>query len=127
MAKLLVKERIVSFKTQESFETEDLYLILRECIKNGSKAIIPQAYASAFGFENSITGGDFWKAMIQLIFDKENEIMAPWMDTLLTITSDGTLAERILSAVNEDYSRENLSKVYGRLANCLQEDTPFMA
>lgn len=127
MAKLLVKERIVSFKTQESFETEDLYLILRECIKNGSKAIVPQIYASAFGFEKPITGGDFWKAMIQLIFDKENETLAPWMDTLQTITSNGTLAERLMSAVNEDFSRGNLSKVYGQLANCLQEDRPYMA
>jgi carboxylate-amine ligase len=127
MAKLLVKEKFVSFKTQESFETEDLYAILRECIKNGSKAIVPQTYTSAFGFEKPLTGGDFWKAMIQLIFEKENATMAPWMDTLQMITSEGTLAERIMSAVNEDYSRENLSKVYGQLANCLQEDTPFMA
>ncbi|MFY0606112.1 MAG: glutamate--cysteine ligase [Cyclobacteriaceae bacterium] len=124
--KLLVKEKLVSFKAQESFETEDLYQIFRACVKYGSQAVLPEAYASVYGFDKETRGSEFWRHIIQKCHDIDPDAMAPWLETLHLITEKGTLAERIMLSVDNDYTRANLKNVYGQLSQCLQSDTPFM-
>ncbi|MEQ8471691.1 MAG: glutamate-cysteine ligase family protein [Marinoscillum sp.] len=124
IVKLLVKGKVVSFDLQEAFETDDLHAIFRQCVKNGSKSLISDpAYATAWGFDQSFEGKEFWKKMIELV--SPNPQMQEWNGILKSINDKGTLAERIVESIGEDYTQSNLRSVYMRLAVCLQEDRLF--
>lgn len=123
LVKLLVSEKYVSFKTQESFTTEQLYHVLRLCVKRGSQAqVTDMDYVKAWGFE-SLTGGVFWQAMVERLRD----VIAGGQrkETLKQLTERGTLAERIVSRLGVNYSQEDLVEVYRELCDCLAEDRLF--
>ncbi len=124
--KMLVQGKLIPFNTQETFETQELYDIFKACVKYGSKAeITDEAYLEAWGYKESITGNQFWNNLIDLVEEKSPEFKSNWSATITEIVKDGTLAERILKAVNKDFSRENLKDVYSRIGNCLQNDQIF--
>lgn len=126
LLKLLVEGQLVSFEKQKSFETSALQEIFHVVVKDGSKALVKKsAYLNALGFEHSVNAGKIWQDLIGIVCEKFPEEMNPWRDSLIQMTSNGTLSERIVEALNGDYSRENLKSVYQKLADCLNQNQLF--
>lgn len=124
LVKLLVRGKLVSFDVQEAFETDDLHMIFRQCVKSGSKAAIDdQSYASAWGFDHAFDGQEFWAKMISLV--SENSDLSELSGILNSINSKGTLAERMVHRIGQDFSRGNLTEVYLELSNSLKTDRLF--
>lgn len=46
-------------------------------------------------------------------------------DIIHSILHQGNLSERILGALNDDYSHDNLRKVYAKLMDCLAKNEAF--
>lgn len=127
LVRLLVREKLVSFHVQESFETDHLYMVMKGCVKAGSEVLIEDAgYLKAWGYEAPVTGRQFWADLILKVDEMQPGHMDPWVDTLKQVNANGTLAERIMKAVDGDFSDQKLREVYGRLAVCLAEDVVFL-
>ena len=75
-----------------------------------------------FGLQKVTTVKNIWNHLYELT--KEN-IHASHYEALDIILTQGTLATRIVHAVQDDYSVENIKKVYAKLANCLAENILF--
>jgi carboxylate-amine ligase len=127
LLKLLVDGKWVTFEKQKSFETSNLQEIFHESVKDASKAQVSNLdYLKALGYEKSTSGGQIWKDLLAVVLDKFPNEMSAWSSTLQGMMAQGTLAERLVVAINEDYSRENLQLVYGKLAECLNQNKLFV-
>src|SRR5690606_20133789 len=71
-----------------------------------------------------LTAAELWAAIVEKVM---NDPLKTWRPTLGVILRQGTLAERIIRALQQDYSRENTVSVYKRLASCLANDEMFTA
>jgi len=71
---------------------------------------------------SSALAGDLW----QHIFDQVKDCLSEeTKDVIQYILDKGTLSTRILRAVGKDFSRPNLTKVYGRLSDVLNKNELF--
>ncbi|WP_421871874.1 carboxylate-amine ligase [Marinoscillum sp.] len=124
LVKVLVKEKWVSFQVQQSFETEELHQLLKGTVKQAGKYVISDpTYLSAWGLTAPVTGQEFWQMVLEKLGD--NQALVSWKPILHQLISAGTLAERIYTALNEDYSREKLHAVYAAIADSLKSDELF--
>lgn len=124
LVKVLVKEKWVSFQVQQSFETEELHQLLKGTVKQAGKYVISDpTYLSAWGLTAPATGQEFWQMVLEKLGD--NQALVSWQPILHQLISAGTLAERIYTALNEDYSREKLHAVYAAIADSLKSDELF--
>ena len=127
LVKLLVREKLVRFDVQETFETEDLYDVFKSCVKSGSAALIQDpTYLSAWGYDQPVTGRQFWADAMQKVSQALPEYLMPWLETLNQLNAQGTLAERIMTALNGDFSEAKLKETYSKLAQCLHQDQLFI-
>lgn len=121
--KLLVNESLVSLETQKEWKKEDLFDILNDAIKNGENAVITNLeYLKLFGLENATTQQNVWKHLFNLVKPTIDE---SHLETLNIILTKGTLSTRILKAIHNDFSENNIKKVYTNLAVCLQQNEIF--
>ncbi|MEQ8360149.1 MAG: glutamate-cysteine ligase family protein [Cytophagales bacterium] len=127
LVKLLTEEKIASFETQKSANTQSLYNILQVCIKDSSDAIIDdQDYLQCFAIhKDEITVKEFWKDLLELCMKHYPEDLSPWYDTLCFILEEGTLASRLLKVANSVYTENNLKLIYQELSQNLPENKQF--
>lgn len=126
LLKILTRGKWVSFEMQQSFETDDLYAIYRDCVKLASGAqVVNTSYLKALGYQQPVTGKDLWHDLIQMVHHQFPDELAPYIDTLMSINSKGTLAERILAQLGTEFTREDLLQEYRKLGNCLASNTLF--
>ena len=122
--KLLVENKTSTLNQQKSWSKESLYSILNPCIKEGENYIVTDlTYLNLFEIEQACTVQDIWKQLYQLV--KPN-IHKSHYEALQNILENGTLSTRILKAVANNYSEDNIKKVYLQLAQCLQENKLFV-
>jgi len=122
--KLLVGKKLAALQQQKKWPKEELLDILNPVIKDAENYVIPNLdYLNLFQVNEAISVKALWKHLYDLA--KEN-IHESHYETLESILNEGTLATRILKAVAEDYSEENIKKVYINLAECLQENKLFL-
>lgn len=123
--KLLTEERILSFEEQSRWETGSLYRILDNVVENGENALIMDPeYLGLFGMKSPSRARDVWKNISELVL--RNDSLGDWQAELDVILEHGSLATRILKALDNNYSRENLKKVYEGLSFCVKENKMFM-
>ncbi|WP_452228710.1 glutamate-cysteine ligase family protein [Lacinutrix sp. MEBiC02404] len=122
--KLFVNKKLGSLPHQKKWLKQDLFAILNPIIKDGETYTISNLeYLELFQLEDSTTVQNIWKHLYEIA--KPN-IDASHYEALDIILKEGTLATRILKSVNEDYSQENIKKVYYNLGSCLQENAMFV-
>ncbi len=125
LLKLLVSEKWISFSDQLDLSTETLYGVFSQTIKNGGSTIIDdKEYLRSWRINDSITGKEFWAMIIEKVTSQYPEAATPWKTTIQQI-NQATLAERIITALDGDFGRDNLKAVYRKLANCLGKDKLF--
>ncbi len=122
--KLLVNKKLGSLQQQKKWLKQDLFAILNPIIKDAETYTISNIeYLELFQLEDSTTVQNVWKYLYDIA--KPN-IDASHYEALDIILKEGTLATRILKAVNEDYSEKNIKQIYNKLASCLQENSLFI-
>jgi carboxylate-amine ligase len=119
--RLLTDERLSSFETQKPFDTGSLKTILLDTIQHGEQSAVNDLdYCAALGYEKSgPTAGDLWKHLIDRIDAFDPGLLAPHHEPLSHILSNGTLATRIITALNHNASWKTIDAVYRRLTECL--------
>jgi gamma-glutamyl:cysteine ligase YbdK (ATP-grasp superfamily) len=121
--KLLVNESLVSLEHQKKWEKEPLFDILNDAIKNSENSVITNLdYLKLFGLKEAINQQNVWKHLFNLVKGTINE---SHLEALNTILTQGTLATRILKAIDTDFSEANIKKVYTNLGVCLQKNEVF--
>tara|TARA_R110002049_G_scaffold292708_7_gene477346 strand:- start:10312 stop:11538 length:1227 start_codon:yes stop_codon:yes gene_type:complete len=121
--KLLVYKKLATLKEQKSWVKEDLFNILNPIIKDAEKKTISNiAYLQLFHLNTPTTVQNIWKHLYHLA--KPN-IHKSHYNAIETILNEGTLATRLLKAIDADYSEKNITAVYSKVATCLQENELF--
>ena len=120
----LCEERFLSYAEQKTWDVEPLFAILQAAIRDAESAVIMnQHYLHAFGLHaTSATAGELWQHLFaSVLADASPEVVIP----LNRIAQDGSLARRILRALNGDLSRPRVKEVYGKLCECLAAGEMF--
>ena len=123
VVKLLVSENLVALEHQKKWEKEPLFDILNDAIKNGENSVITNvAYLNLFGLKEATNQQNIWKHLFSLV---KTAIDESHFEAINSILTKGTLSTRILKAIADDFSEQNIRKVYEDLADCLQKNEVF--
>ncbi|MBX7256155.1 MAG: glutamate--cysteine ligase [Candidatus Hydrogenedentes bacterium] len=120
----LCEERFLSYAEQKTWDVEPLFAILQAAVCDAESAVITNRhYLSAFGLDTaSATAGELWQHLFESVLtDASPEVMIP----LNRIAQKGSLARRILRALDGDLSRLRVKEVYGKLCECLAAGEMF--
>ncbi|MDP3920397.1 MAG: glutamate-cysteine ligase family protein [Candidatus Omnitrophota bacterium] len=126
--KALVDEKFISYKDQASRETEPLEAVLKSTIQSAElTAVTDTKYLEIFGLtQAAYTAREIWHHLLEKTFSAETEEDKHDLEIVKTILDEGVLARRIINAVGRnDFSRENLRKIYGELCDCLNHGEMF--
>ncbi|TYB75760.1 glutamate-cysteine ligase family protein [Bizionia myxarmorum] len=121
--KLLVNKKLALLHDQKQWTKEDLFAILNPIIKEGENYTISNLeYLKLFQVEESVTVQVLWHHLFNLV---KEHIDSSHHAAISIILNEGTLSTRILKAVANDYSEQNIRKVYLELADCLNKNELF--
>lgn len=123
--KAIIDERWVSLEKQMEWDEDRLAHLFLSTTKDAENALIDDAeYLQCFGInEKRLTAGDFWKHLVPAVMGKKD--FAEFHEPLSAIVNKGTLSTRILKSLDGNYNHENIVKVYGKLAECLEKGRMF--
>jgi hypothetical protein len=122
----LTAEAWCGLKSLQRWDTGALASIYDEATREAECAAIRDArYLEALGFPERppCRAQDVWQHLIETL--RPDGACADWGPVYARYLGQGTLARRILRALPERPSREELFAVYGRLCDCLAAGTPF--
>ncbi|MBN2035274.1 MAG: hypothetical protein JW768_00895 [Chitinispirillaceae bacterium] len=119
--KLLAEEGVSPFEKQKTWEVESLNAVLLDTTKSAEKTIISNDdYLAALGYAgDSCSAQELWKHLVAQIEKHDATIVTPYREPIDHILSRGTLATRILDALEHKASWKTIDAVYKRLAECL--------
>ncbi|WP_104734550.1 glutamate-cysteine ligase family protein [Hanstruepera ponticola] len=121
--KLLVDKQLGSLQQQKKWLKQELFDILNPIIKDAESFVIDNIdYLRLFKLENPVSVQNLWKHLFALA--KQN-IHKSHHDTLEFILNEGTLATRILNAMENNHTEQYIKHTYAKLAECLQENKLF--
>lgn len=125
--KAFVNGKFLDVESQMKFKTEPLAQLLEKISDGGQEVIIDQReYLDAFGFTGrSAKAVDLWRHIIDRLVRSGNDSMQKWKNEIDIILQEGTLSQRILKALNGDYSKANITRVYKLLSGCLAQNKMF--
>ncbi len=126
--RMLVEERTCPYARQREWSEEPLSAHLRATGRDGERAVIGDgAYLEALGLEGraGATASEVWARLVERtgVCEGDGREFAAPLDVILR---EGTLARRLLAAAGEAPDRDRLRGVYGALADCLDDDRPFL-
>ncbi|SHL14921.1 Glutamate-cysteine ligase family 2(GCS2) [Fibrobacter sp. UWH5] len=113
-----------ALKRVKALETEALAKILMDTTRFAEKTIIrDRNFLITFGIEASeITAGELIKKITSKV---QSKISAHSQELLLKMFQRGTLASALVKNVGANPGRDDFVCEYGRLANCLAENTLY--
>ena len=126
VCRAMVKGRWVSNYLQRAWSETDLLPIFLQVIKDAGKAVISnKEFLIMFGVlkEDRMTAGKLWE---HLFNELRSELSENAQQGITHILQHGCLASRILAHTGKEPTREKIREVYTELANCLQNDRPFV-
>jgi gamma-glutamyl:cysteine ligase YbdK (ATP-grasp superfamily) len=110
---------------QNAIDTERLRDLFLRVIRDGGEVVVDDpGYLRLFGIDTGmISVMDIW----QVLLDRcSASLDVAALDVLTLILSAGCLASRINQALEDDYRRDNLRRVYRRLADSLRQNKVFV-
>lgn len=128
LLKALVSDRWISFEQQDSWSSKTLYALYNDAVRNAESSVITQAqYLSMWGIsESQLTMQDLWAHIMEHLAKFDRAGFDPWMPTVKTINSQGTLSSRIMQALGGEVSTDTINRVYGQLCSSLQQNQLFI-
>jgi gamma-glutamyl:cysteine ligase YbdK (ATP-grasp superfamily) len=126
--KALGADLFIGLDSQMKWKTEGLSQILDQTIVHAGHAVLENAeYLALFGFsERKALACELWKHILNQLLKKGNLSLERYRKELNVILEDGTLAHRIVRAIDKDQSTENIAGVYRRLSDCLSQNKMFL-
>jgi carboxylate-amine ligase len=124
LVKLIVEGAFLPFEEQIQWHENRLATIFQAIIReSGSTLIDDPEYLKFWGCnEKRITAGELWhflKPSLQNVMNPE------YYRVFSEIVNSGSLAQRLLNAMDGDFSMTNFCRVYRELAGCLGENRLF--
>jgi len=122
----LVAEKSMPLKDQMNMDTVELSNIFDKTMATGLATQVDNiSYLASFGLSTPSTVADVWKKILASIpatsaYQKINR------QVINTILNQGSLSERILRALQGDFSKKNILFVYKKLGMCLEENNLFI-
>lgn len=121
--KLLVSEELVSLEDQKKWHENELFVIFDAVIKNAEETVVrDQNYLAIFDLENETSVKEIWKKIYSRIKHTVSESHRESIEFLL---DNGTLSTRILAALGNDFSAQDVTHTYRKLGKCLAENKFF--
>lgn len=116
-----------SLAEQQGISTSALSRVLQVCIRDGSHALLlePEYLKLLRLPQTGVQAGAVWRCLLHRAKEAGIQLDEEMDATLRELLTQGTLARRILRAINEDFSRERLATVWRGLCRCLAEDALF--
>jgi gamma-glutamyl:cysteine ligase YbdK (ATP-grasp superfamily) len=126
-ARALYSERWSTLWQQQAVPTDALYRILMATMRTGEEAVIDDTQLlDVLGMKSRrVQAGEIWQHLIDTGANGNERDSAWWRSRIAFILENGSLARRILRAVEGDFSGGNLREVYGRLCRCLENGQMF--
>jgi carboxylate-amine ligase len=105
--------------------TEALAAVLERTTVEADEALIEDpSLLRVLGLgADTMRAGDVWQALLDS--HPPHDPQREWTAALETILTSGPLASRVLEAAGDAPDRGRLGMVYGRLCDCLAQNTPF--
>ncbi len=128
--KMLTEEHWASRESQQAWEVDPLESLFLAAIRDGQRASVSDPdYLTQFGLEETgpCTLRHLWRHLLHAACEQSSAFRDEFGEALNLIISKGTLAARILNAVNGDFSPAKLHAVYRELCDCLRENRLFAA
>ena len=121
--KLLVSEELISLEDQKSWHEEELFNIFDDVIVNAENTLITdKRYLAIFDLHKDSDVKIIWKKLYDLVGEKLSEDQKKHIEFIL---QNGSLATRILKAIRNEFTADNIIRVYRRLAKCLEQNRMF--
>jgi len=126
--KALSANFFISLESQMKWKTESLAQILDQTIIHAGQAVLDNAeYLALFDFLGTKSlACELWKHILDLLLKKGNPSLDRYKKELNVILEGGTLAQRIVRAIDNDQSTEKIASVYRRLSECLSQNKMFL-
>lgn len=125
--KALVNEQFVNLEEQMRTKTEILAGVLDEASQYGQQAeILSSEFPGAFGLAAPCTAKQLWNHIHTKLLEKGNSPLENWGTEISVILNEGTLSDRILRSMKDDYSMASLKTTYRHLADCLAQNKMFL-
>lgn len=126
--KAITAGRWIDLDEQRHFETVRLKKIFDAVIQDAEQTRIEdRQYLAAFNFPApTANAGELWQHLLDALASEEALPLAH-RHLIDSICDRGTLARRILQAVNGNFDRAHLTAVYRTLCSCLADGQPFSA
>jgi len=131
----LVSERWSSSISQQSWSVEPLESILLATMVDADGALIEHRdYLDAFGMPaERCTAGELWSHLVECLSEPRTPVRGPAHHlrggfghaALRTIMNEGPLARRIMRALGENPSHEQIEHFYQQLCDCLARGVMF--
>jgi carboxylate-amine ligase len=126
LLRALVSEKIIGMEAQVKVKTGTLVSIFDQCLINGRNTLVEdEDYLNLFGIQTPMTVGDLWRNILQRL-TALMPALEKWRPPLETILNEGALSERILKALGNDHSENNIKKIYRQLSVCLEQNKMFI-
>jgi gamma-glutamyl:cysteine ligase YbdK (ATP-grasp superfamily) len=125
--KSFVAEKFLDRESQMKWKTEPLAQLLEKTTDKGQYAVIDNVeYLSVFGFKgNSATATELWQHIVERLVRSGSASIEHWRREIDVLLKEGTLAQRIIKALGNDPSKENIVRVYKQLCGCLAQNKMF--
>lgn len=126
--KALVNEKFIKLDDQMKYKTETLSQIFEKCMVVGQKTEVTSSeYLRAFGIQGEkSTALEIWSSILNYHIKSGNSSLEKWKPELSVILSEGTLSDRILKAIDGDFSEEKIKNTYRTLCGCLEQNKMFL-
>ncbi|SMD37346.1 carboxylate-amine ligase [Reichenbachiella faecimaris] len=125
--KVLTAEKVSSFHDQQSWTAAALNRMFQQMIVTAENTVITNSdYLKVFGLDKEqMTAKELWGHLLELVKVHHPIFIGPWLDVLHEILEAGTLATRIMTALDGIYTEENIKLVYNELTDCLSNNEIF--
>ena len=108
---------------QKEWDEVKLAAIFLKVIKHGETYLIDdEEYLKLFGCEIKSTVSDLWKSILNSVDFGDSKLL----ESINIILNEGSLSTRILRSINNNFTKENISDTYHKLARCLNTNSMFV-
>ncbi|GJQ64055.1 MAG: glutamate--cysteine ligase [Melioribacteraceae bacterium] len=122
----LISEDPQMLASAATLSQKELVSILNSTIKYGEQVVITnEDYLSLFEMKSEIKAGELWAILLENIGQNPIFMSEAQLKTAKEIIKRGTLSSRIITAIKNDYSMQNIKSVYQRLSACLLNNEIF--